>query len=220
MTAEIKHHLTDDLLMAYSAGSLPEAFNLVVATHVSMCDECRARLASFDAVGGALVNASEAVALAENSLTAVMEKIQASAGRSEDKPIKAPRVGSGIFPTPLQEYVSGDLEDVRWRKIGGGVSQAILQTSDAATVRLLRIPAGTAVPDHGHAGTELTLVLQGAFVDEHDRFGAGDVEVANEDLDHTPVAEAGMDCICLSASDAPLRFKGIIPRIAQRFAGI
>ena len=30
---EIKHHLTDALLMGYSAGSLPEAFNLVVATH-------------------------------------------------------------------------------------------------------------------------------------------------------------------------------------------
>jgi len=220
MTQTIKHHLTDDLLMAYSAGSLPEAFNLVVATHISMCDECRARLASFDAVGGALVSSEEAVALAEDSLTAVMEKIRATAGKSEDKPVQAPRVGSGIFPTPLQEYVAGDLEDVRWRKVGGGVSQAILKTSSDATVRLLKIPAGTAVPDHGHRGTELTLVLQGAFVDEHDRFGAGDIEVANEDLNHTPVAEDGMDCICLSATDAPLQFKGLLPRIAQRFAGI
>ena len=42
MTDEITHHLTDALLMAYSAGTLPEAFNLAVATHVSMCDACRA----------------------------------------------------------------------------------------------------------------------------------------------------------------------------------
>ncbi len=49
---EIKHHLTDALLMGYSAGSLPEAFNLVVATHISLCDECRARMHEFDAVGG------------------------------------------------------------------------------------------------------------------------------------------------------------------------
>ena len=87
-------------------------------------------------------------------------------------------------------------------------------------MRLLRIPAGTAVPDHGHHGTELTLVLQGAFTDEEDRFGAGDVEVANEDLHHTPVADEGMDCICLAATDAPLRFNGLVPRIAQRFIGI
>jgi len=55
MTKEIIHHLTDDLLMGYSAGALPEAFNVVVATHISMCDECRARLASFDAIGGEVV---------------------------------------------------------------------------------------------------------------------------------------------------------------------
>ncbi|MBZ0123133.1 MAG: transcriptional regulator, partial [Roseovarius sp.] len=52
---EIRHHLTDALLMAYSAGTLPEAFSLTVAAHVSMCDECRARLGSFDSVGGALI---------------------------------------------------------------------------------------------------------------------------------------------------------------------
>jgi len=220
MTTKIKHHLTDDLLMAYSAGTLPEAFNLVVATHISLCDECRARMGSFDAVGGELVAHAEAAQMAEDSLTAIMAKIQAEAGVSEDKPLAAPAVGSGLFPTPLRDYVSGDLEDVRWRKVGGGVSQAILKTSKDATVRLLKIPAGTAVPDHGHRGTELTLVLQGAFVDEHDRFGAGDIEVANEDLHHTPVAEAGVDCICLSATDAPLRFNGLLPRLAQRFVRI
>lgn len=86
MTAKIKHHLTDELLMAYSAGTLPEAFNLVVATHISMCDECRARLASFDALGGEIVASVDAVAMAEDSLTAVMAKIQASAGPSVDTP--------------------------------------------------------------------------------------------------------------------------------------
>ena len=217
MTTDINHHLTDDLLMGYSAGALPEAFNVVVATHVSLCDECRARLGSFDAIGGEVVASADAVDLAEGSLEAVMAMIAATPDAPVNVP--APRT-SGIFPTPLQEYVSGSLDDVKWRKIGGGVSQAILATSKEATVRLLKIPAGTAVPDHGHRGTELTLVLQGAFKDEHDRFGAGDIEVANEDMHHTPVAEDGVDCICLSATDAPLKFNGLLPRIAQRFVGI
>lgn len=214
----IKHHLTDELLMGYSAGTLPEAFNLVVATHISLCDECRAQLASFDAVGGELVAGADTVDLAEDSLEAVLAMIKKTPAPANDAQ-SAPR-SSGIFPTPLQEYVAGDLDAVKWRKVGGGVSQAILSTSKDATVRLLKIPAGTAVPDHGHRGMELTLVLQGAFVDEHDRFAAGDVEVANEDLHHTPVAEEGLDCICLSATDAPLRFNGLLPRIAQKFVGI
>ena len=47
---QINYHLTDDLLMGYASGILPEAFSLVVATHISLCDECRARLASFEAI--------------------------------------------------------------------------------------------------------------------------------------------------------------------------
>jgi putative transcriptional regulator len=98
-----------------------------------------------------------------------------------------------------------------------GVKQSILPTSKDASIRLLYIPAGTAVPDHGHRGMELTLVLQGAFVDETDRFGPGDIEIADEDLNHTPIADIGEDCICLAATDAPLRFNKLIPRIAQPF---
>ncbi|MEQ8255670.1 MAG: transcriptional regulator, partial [Roseovarius confluentis] len=37
---------------------------------------------------------------------------------------------------------------------------------------------------------------------------------------HTPVAEVGADCICLAVTDAPLRFRGFIPRIAQPFLRI
>ena len=41
MTTTIRHHVSDRLLMAYAAGALPEAFSLVLATHLSLCDECR-----------------------------------------------------------------------------------------------------------------------------------------------------------------------------------
>ena len=59
----IRHHLSDPLLIAYAAGNLPEAFSLVVATHVSMCDDCRARLGAFEAVGGAVVESASTEAL-------------------------------------------------------------------------------------------------------------------------------------------------------------
>lgn len=96
-----------------------------------------------------------------------------------------------------------------------GVRQAILPTSRRASARLLHIPAGVAVPDHGHRGTELTLVLQGAFRDETARFGPGDLEIAGQELEHQPIAEAGEDCICLAATDAPLRFNALLPRLLQ-----
>jgi putative transcriptional regulator len=207
----IRHHLSDPLLMAYAAGQLPEAFSLIVATHVSLCDECRARLLSFEAVGGALIDTVPEVEMAPGSLDAVLARLDAPPAR----PAPQPRRGDGLFPAPLADYVGGDLSAVKWRPIGMGVRQAILPTEKSATARLLYIPAGQAVPDHGHRGMELTLVLQGAFRDDVDRFGPGDVEIATEDLEHTPVAEGGVPCICLAATDAPLRFNSFLPRVLQ-----
>ncbi|MFX0545314.1 ChrR family anti-sigma-E factor [Roseovarius sp. S1116L3] len=215
MTDHIAHHLTDALLMAYSSGSLPEAFSLTVAAHVSLCDECRARLGAFDSVGGALLEQGELPQMAEGSMAAAL-----AAAKGMPAAPAAPKRAPGILPAPLQEYVGGDLDAVKWRPVGMGVRQAILPTSGGATARLLHIRAGAAVPDHGHRGTELTLVLQGAFMDESERFARGDIEIATEDMQHTPIADIGDDCICLAATDAPLKFQNWIARAAQPFLRI
>jgi putative transcriptional regulator len=212
----IRHHLSDQLLMAYSAGDLPEAFNLVVATHVSLCDECRARMASFDALGGAVLDMGDVAEMSDASLAACLDRIDGLSQATARSPLR----GAGVFPAPLADYIGGGLEKVKWRPLGMGVKQAILPTGKDASARLLFIPGGQAVPDHGHRGLELTLVLQGAFRDEKARFGPGDIEIADEATEHTPVAEEGEVCICLAATDGPLRFNAIIPRLAQPFLRI
>lgn len=213
----VKHHIADEFLMAYSAGILPEAFNVVVAAHVSLSDDSRARLGAYETVGGAVLDTVEPATLAEDSLAATLARIKGSA-----PVIRAPakRTEPGILPTPVQDYVGGDLNAVAWRKVGGGVKQAILPTQDNAKVRLLYIPSGMAMPDHSHGGTEMTLVLQGAYRDDDGEFHRGDIEVADEEVHHTPVAFGAMDCICLTATDARLRFTSILPRLAQPFLRI
>ena len=207
----IKHHLTDKILMAYSAGQLSEAFNRGVATHMSLCDECRAAMSSWDALGGALLENECLNGETAPDLQATMALIKA-----ETPPDRTPPpVRSTETPFPLVAYVGDNLDDVKWKPVGMGVKQSILQTSAEATARLLYIPAGVAVPDHGHHGTELTLVLRGAYSDETDHFKRGDVEIAGEDLHHTPIADAHSDCICLAVTDAPLKFSGVLPRILQ-----
>ena len=217
MIDTIKHHLNDAILMAYSAGNLPEAFNLLVASHLSLCDTCRAQAESFDALGGEILSQQADVMVSERCLTSTMDLIEGS----EILVAVTPDIQSkGILPKPLQDYIGGDLESVKWKPIGMGVRQAILPTSKDASARLLFIPAGTAMPDHGHHGTEMTLVLQGAFQDEDGYFARGDVEIADSDLHHTPVADIHEDCVCLAVADAPLQFDRLIPRIAQRFLRI
>lgn len=209
----IKHHLSDELLMAYAAADLPEAFNLVIAAHLSLCDECRARSMAFDALGGAVIEDSTCE-MDEGSLAACLARID---GMTQMTAPLRPRTDR-VLPAPVLDYVGGGLEAVKWRALGMGVRQAILPTADkGASARLLYIPAGAAMPDHGHRGVELTLVLQGAFRDEADRFGRGDIEIADASVEHTPVAEAGADCICLAATQGALKFNALLPRLAQPF---
>ncbi|MDA0361758.1 MAG: ChrR family anti-sigma-E factor [Proteobacteria bacterium] len=211
----IKHHLTDTIMMAYSTGALPEAYSLVVACHVSFCSECRCALEGFDALGGAVLEQTRKSELSEGALSATLDLIANTPAVETPK-----KYAPSDFPAPLQEYVGGGSNRVQWRKIGGGMKQAILPIEGETNARLLYIPAGMAVPDHSHNGPEMTMVLQGAFSDEVDRFARGDVEFGDEDLSHKPVADAGQDCICLVATDAPLKFKGLIPRMLQLFINI
>ena len=216
MKSTIKHHLNDAILMAYSAGTLPEAFNLMVASHLSLCDTCRAHAESFDALGGEVLDRMSETTLSATSLANTMSLIDGG----EIAPVGEREIKPGVLPRPLQDYVGGDLEAIRWKPVGMGVKQAILPTTAEATARLLFIPAGTAMPDHGHQGTEMTLVLKGAFQDDDEYFARGDVEIADSDLHHTPVADINEDCICLAVADAPLQFDRLIPKIAQRFLRI
>ena len=71
----ITHHIDDALLMAYSAGTLPEAFSLAIATHISMCDECRATLESFDAVGGQVMEDQSPVTMNDDSFAKTMAMV-------------------------------------------------------------------------------------------------------------------------------------------------
>ncbi len=214
MTHDVQHPVPDALLMGYATGALPQAFDLVLATHVSLCDDARARLETFEAIGGAVLEDMDVADIAEDSLDrtlALMDGMQ---------PVAPPAPSSGTFPTPLQAIVGGDEDAVRWRSLGGGVKQSVLQSDKYGTARLLLIPAGRAMPPHSHRGTEMTLVLKGAFRDEDGVFARGDLEVADAAVNHQPIAEAGEDCICLVATDARLRFQSLLPRIAQPFLGI
>ncbi|MBU2937512.1 MULTISPECIES: ChrR family anti-sigma-E factor [Pacificibacter] len=205
---DIAHHIPEALLASYVSGTLAQPFALVVAAHVSICEECRANLAAHEAVGGALLDAFDPISITDDLRNRVM------AGLDDDivpEPVR-PR-GDNTYPTPVLEALGS--KPPKWRSLGPGAKQCILNAGKDGSVRLLYIAPGFAVPDHTHGGLELTLVLQGAFKDETGRFARGDLEVADDTLEHTPVAEEGLPCICLAATDAPLKFSAFVPRLLQ-----
>jgi putative transcriptional regulator len=204
---EPAHHAPDAMLAAYTAGALPYPFSVILAAHVSLCDECRARLGAHRIVGGLVLDS-----LAPESLsTDTRERVLAALGSEHPEPSQP--TASATYPAPIAGLVGSN--GPRWRSLGFGAKQAILWTGAAGSLRLLSIPAAQAVPEHGHSGLELTLVLSGAFADETGLFQAGDLEVADEVIGHTPRATDDGRCVCVAATDAPLRFRAIVPRLLQ-----
>ena len=209
MMSDIKHHIPDNLLISYASGTLAQPFALVVATHVSMCDECRARLGAHESAGGAVLHASKPIVVSEDIKARLMDRLDDAV---PDEPVYE---RSGIFPGPVMQALDG--LPPKWKSLGFGARQSILNQGRDGSVRLLYIPPGQAMPDHGHNGLEMTLVLQGAFSDDTGHYGPGDIEIADAALHHTPTAEEGDPCICLAATDASLRFSSWVPRLLQPF---
>lgn len=218
----IHHHPSDELLVAYAAGDLSEVWSLVIATHTALCPACRHMVRDAEAIGGALIDELAPETLADDAF----EKTLARAAIAEREPEHLPQPAfSGDaapqLPQPLRDYAGGDVDVLRWRRLGRGARHIpLIKGAGGEVARLLKIPAGQPVPEHGHNGLELTMVLSGSFCDGRTRFGRGDVETADAETVHQPIAEPGVDCICLAVTDAPLRFVSPLARLAQPFIGI
>lgn len=214
----IRHHPEEDLLLGLAAGRLAPGAALVVAVHLEGCSECRARLHTLQALGGALLEQVAPVPPAPGSWERTLARIDAAA-----PPAATAAAGAAApagWPAGVQWPASlRDCAVSKWRWMGPGMRFARVGVPEEGqgSMFLLRIGAGRSLPRHTHRGTELTQVLCGSFDDGRAVFGGGDFDAADGEVHHQPVVRAGGECICLAWLDAPLRFDG---RIAAMVGGL
>ncbi len=215
---KIAHHPDRATLMSYAAGSLDEAFATVVATHLASCAECRSRLRETEEIGGNLLEAIDAVPLDAAAFERAMSKLNEPVEQTLDEPEQR----KPSLSRPLARLVGGGLDDVAWKTVAPGVAMHRLPTSKAArgSLTLLKIAPGKKIPEHGHGGTEITLVLTGSYRDAFGRFGPGDVADLDEHVEHQPMVDSSEPFICLVATEAPTRFKSFFGRLFQPLVGI
>jgi putative transcriptional regulator len=118
--------------------------------------------------------------------------------------------------------VPNNLDDIKWKSLAPGIKHyaiSDLQT-DGGSLFMLNIAPGTKIPEHGHNGIELTQVLKGSFSDAAGCFNVGDIVDLDDDVEHQPIVGSDESCICLIASQAPLRFTGLVPRLVHYFSGM
>ncbi|MEO1016295.1 MAG: ChrR family anti-sigma-E factor [Pseudomonadota bacterium] len=205
----------DELIAGHAAGRLPEPVAMVIATHLALSPESRRLYDGYNEVGGVLLDGIEPIPVSDKCFEqtiAALDWDQSDADVANYGPCQ-----SGRWPSPLSDYLSDTTDEKRWRHYGSASELDIETSSTDFRVRLIRVKAGRAVPRHTHRGLELTLVLEGAYRDEFGRFACGDIAIADGDIDHQPVAEAGRDCFCLAVTDAPLRLTGRFGRFLNPF---
>ncbi|WP_026792528.1 ChrR family anti-sigma-E factor [Pleomorphomonas oryzae] len=213
----LSRHPSPELIARYVAGSLSPSAALVVESHLSLCDTCATDHLDMLALGGSLLerlSPSELDArLFERTLARLDEKRPAAAP-------PAPRSVRDLgikLPAPIAERATSG-----WRWMGPGMAYARLDVPEDSRTNLvlLKIAAGRRIPTHGHSGEELTLVLQGAFEDEHGRVAAGDLAEEDDDTHHTPVVTGEETCICLASIEGRLRPHGLIARLISPLIGL
>jgi putative transcriptional regulator len=245
---KMTHHPDDATLLSFAAGSLPEPLALIIATHCSVCPVCAAEVKAMERMGAALFQELEPTSLdmapptmalrrmeadvvastprrtTQHSATADDATVLGEAGLGEaglGQPVLGEPVASDV-PQPLRHLIGDKLADIQWQRLGLGVWHApVLQhKSVRGDVRLLRVEPGRAMPEHGHGGSELTMILSGSYQDKLGHFGPGDVADLDTDVEHRPVADGQTGCVCIIASEKQAVFKGFFARMIQPLTGI
>lgn len=210
----ITQHPTDETLTAFAAGNLDEGRSVVVAAHLEACASCRKWAAMVQQIGGVLLSDLPPTAMADDAFSRTLARIDREERAQERRlPLTAPS-DLCMLPMAARPYPVGS-----WRWMGPGVHWRPVQVpaDSGARVFLLKAAPGTKMPHHTHTGTELTLVLSGAFAHEGGTYGPGDIDEADETVEHQPIVAPGEDCICLVAMEGQLRLLGIVGRLLQPF---
>ena len=221
-------HLVDDAwYLDYAAGALDsEAHGVLMTSHVELSDAARQRVAMLDRIGGAVLDTRESAGDSPG-LPFDADDILARIDAGEDGTLSrnAAPDPSGrediVLPPALQAYLERTGTPVRWSFLGPGLRKAILWRGEAGeTLWLLRARPGVSIPQHGHRGSELTLVLKGSFWDGDQQYRCGDLEEADPGVEHDIRIDEAGECVCLALTEGKLRFDSPLLRAFQVFTGL
>lgn len=214
--ADIQLDTVDALMARYAAGVLPAPARVLVEAHLEMKSENRAKVSAFEAAVGGVLEEIEPLALGSHE--AALKAIFAAGPIA--LPEKLPvRPKNALLPWALRDFAGMEAEEIPWKTKFPGYKEYSLGKIDGCDVNFFWVRAGRTMPAHTHEGYELSLILDGAFNDTRGRFGKGDISVADESIDHRPVAEKDCPCIGFSVSDAPLKLTGSLRQIIGDLIG-
>ena len=215
----IHHHLDSATVLAFAAGTLDPALSIVTAAHIAWCPVCLKAMRDAEDVGGALLSELGETSVSDDCRNRTLDSLDRATVHRFPKQTRVP----SEVPSPLGRLLDGrKLADLKWKTKAPGWAMVDLPlpAGSRGKLFLVRVSAGVAMPEHGHGGVEMTLILSGAYNDSLGRFARGDVADLDVDIEHQPIVEGNEPCVCLVATEAPTRFKSWAVRLIQPFIGI
>ena len=215
----ISHHLTDETLQDYAAGSLSESMETLIACHLTVCQHCRARSAMADNIGGTILDVEETSSVT-TPVSDILQRAKLTQTASHYA-IKKKPIADDV-PRPLGRLLPSRLEELDWKRMAPGIKQHNLTDKHRreGAFKLLHLSPGVVLSAHSHNDRELTYVVRGSYQDEIGRFKAGDIADLDGHDVHQPVVDTSDPCIALIATHSPVRFQGMFGKIIQPFVGI
>lgn len=106
-------------------------------------------------------------------------------------PESAPSAASRDVPVPLRHIVGNNISTIVWKWLapGGWHLPIPLSPGIKGNLRLLKVTPGQAMPEHGHGGSEPTLLLSGSYPAELGVLRTGDICDLDEEVEHRPIAD-------------------------------
>jgi len=202
------------LLAGYAAGQLPAPLHGLIAAHLMMKPDNRGFVEAMEVLHSDAIVETKPAPLSHRD-----EMLNRIFAQPVDVPKERISNANEMVPGPIAAFVGSDLSKLKWRTRLPGLKEYELKDLEGCEASLLWIKAGRTMPSHTHDGTEVTLVLKGAFSDGIHHYARGDIAIADGDVNHRPKADQGEDCICFVVNDAPLRLTGPIGRFFQNFVG-
>jgi putative transcriptional regulator len=215
----LKHHApssssarpVDALLAEYAAGSLPRALHALIGAHLDLNPQSERFVSDLEALGGAEIERQVPVASPSHGdmLAAILLQDNTSSAALDDIP------PDRLLTPGLRHFIGLSSDAIPWRTVMPGVKEYAISDDHGTEAKLYWIKAGRTMPAHTHGGQEVTIVLAGGFTDATGHYSRGDVAMADEELDHKPVADSDADCICFAVTDAPLKLTGPVGKVIQ-----
>ena len=204
-------HPQDELLAAYSAGSLSLSQALCISTHIEHCEDCSRKLQRLNRLGSELMQQLQPAPASDAVRNKLFDRLDSL---SEDDIETSRADPASPVPRCLQQFVGKGYADLSWRRVSLDIQSAELcRDSNGARVELLKIRPGGSANTHTHLGDEFTVVLEGSFSDETGLYREGDFLQRSPTDEHTPVATLDRECICLAVTEGPIQFTGLFSRL-------